>query len=692
MNVHLDRLAPHALAGARLMLWIFCGVALVIFAIHGVLSLVHPYPLDYGEAPLVDQAMRLGAGRGIYRRDLATPPYTISNYPPLYVLTLVPFVKLFGPAFWYGRAVTLLCTLASALFLGLTLYTHTEDRVAAWVSGLMLLAIPYVVQWSGLLRIDLLALALSTAALYTVSRWPRTRRGLIVTGLLLVAAVYTRQSYGLAAPMAAFAWLWAQDRRQALRLAALVAGVGGALLLLLNLLTGGGFVFNIFTANVNPFQVETVQRYWRELRQIAPFLLIFGGAFLVVVPARATASKHWWLLAPYLVGATLSAATVGKVGSNVNYLLELSAALSLTAGATLALVGPDADGAVGLGRRAGPWLRVGALILLALQVGLLMRDTLRDPVQGLKSRRFQLFDLEALAGVVEDAEDPVIADEYMGMLTLHGRSLYLQPFEMTQLANAGLWDPTPLLEDIREQTFPLVLIHHFMSWPVYKERWAPEMLDAVTDHYAPTDFLAETLVYRPLAPGETSPADLAACPDAPWRLPTQGELGMWWLSKQLAFMGEGYAGTVPVYAVADGQLLRGADWDGAVAIAHDDPLAPGERVWTFYAGMASADGRTSFIAEAFPPDTEGVPVTRGQLLGYQGRRWEAGGIWPHARFAVVPALPDGGFPGALVGLGDPAALPYEIEQAGVRDPSPYLGTIRSQVMGEPVWLPVRCQE
>jgi hypothetical protein len=150
---------------------------------------------------------------------------------------------------------------------------------------------------------------------------------------------------------------------------------------------------------------------------------------------------------------------------------------------------------------------------------------------------------------------------------------------------------------------------------------------------------------------------------------------------------------VPVYAVADGLLMRRADWNDAVAIQHDDPLQPGAKVWTFYSGMADQSNHRSYIVPAFPEGAEGKPVKRGQLLGYQGRWWN-GPVWMHAAFAVMPALADGAFPAELVGRAtdqDPP-LPHDLKEQGLLDPSPYIGTIRSQIMGSPVWLPLRCQE
>jgi hypothetical protein len=42
------------------------------------------YPIDYGEGPLLDQVSRLAAFQNLYQTDITIPPYTITNYPPVY--------------------------------------------------------------------------------------------------------------------------------------------------------------------------------------------------------------------------------------------------------------------------------------------------------------------------------------------------------------------------------------------------------------------------------------------------------------------------------------------------------------------------------------------------------------------------------------------------------------------------------
>ncbi|MFQ5616463.1 MAG: hypothetical protein ACE5GO_08395, partial [Anaerolineales bacterium] len=484
-----DTLAPYFTDGIKIILRIFLAVTVIIFLIYAILAVTHPYPLDYGEAPLIDQAMRLAAGQNIYRPDIDSPPYTITNYPPLYVLSLVPFLNISESPFQVGRVVSVVATLASALFLSLTIYTFSKDRLAAFTTGIFFLGIPYIVYWSGLARIDSLALAFATAALYVLARWPRTRGGLVGGGLLLVAAVYTRQSYALAAPLGGFVWLWTQERRKALELTAVVGGVGLLLFLVLNTITRGGFFLHIVTANVNEFGMERLWDKLTNLWETAPTILVLGGVFLFTAWRRV---QGWPLLGAFLVGALLSALTIGKIGSNVNYFLELSAALSLVAGACL------------VWSKQHPWRYTAVTLLVVLQLGILLEGTMGRVDWYLIPHRGDFNTLQMLDQAVKDLDGIVLADEYMGMLTMQNRPLYIQPFEVTQLANAGLWDQTPLLEDIAEQQFDGILIHHFDSFPVHKERWTPEMLAAIEKYYQPTKTLAGTVVFLPQGDTEIS--------------------------------------------------------------------------------------------------------------------------------------------------------------------------------------------
>jgi len=501
----LSGLTGNALGGAtsrapaatpqRVLVWAATAIFLLagvwaasLFVRHGLAALAFPYPLNYGEGPLLDQVVRLQNLKNIYPADLSEPPYTVSNYPPLFVLLQAPFVWAFGPEFLYGRSISFASTIAVAGLIAATLGAFTRDKTASAAGSLTFLAVPFVLHWSSLDRVDMLGLALSWCGLYAVVRRP-DRRGVILAALFFVAAIYTRQTYALAAPLAAFVWLLASGHwRRALALAPLTGGLSLLLLGALSALTGGGFFFHTVTANANEFRWEQVSYNLSTLQGLMPLLLIGGAAFVVLGLRSRPAS--WWLVGAYLAGSAAAAFLIGKVGSDVNYLLELSAALALAAGALIARYA------------SRPGARCALLLALAAQVAIMVQASQFVYANLQADVIDQRAGLARLEEIVDNSKGPVLADEYAGLLPLDGRRIYLQPFEMTQLQRDGRWDQRPLLRSIERQAFPAILI-----WkPPYaagiqRERWTKEMLEAVEENYDPAHKYAGTLVYRPRSGG-----------------------------------------------------------------------------------------------------------------------------------------------------------------------------------------------
>jgi hypothetical protein len=471
------------------LLLLVLAAAAVVFVADGVRIVRFPFPVDYGEGPLLAQTLRLGHLEGIYRSDLSSPPYTVSNYPPLYPLVLSPLARLYGPAFWYGRLLSWLAVGSAGLLIGLILHVVTRDPIAAAIGGLSLLAFPPVYYWSSLYRVDALALALSLGGIALCVWRPDGRWMVPWAALLLTAAVYTRQSYGLAAPLAACLWLAQTGRwRRGLALAGVSATLGAMAFVGLELATRGGFSFNIVAANLNHYQTGSVGRYAVDVATQMPLALIAAALFLLTGGWFAVPS--WRLIAPYLAGALVSGLTIGKVGSNVNYLIELSAAMSLTVGAFLAW------------QRPRWWAHAMIALLLALDVALMVAASPYRTVTHARLRHGE--EAERLLRVIHQARGVVLADEDMGLLVLDGRPLYLQPFEMTQLARSGRWDQRAFVSAIERQAFATILIYRIPGLPLHRERWTDEMLQAIQHHYVVEDRVGQTDVYRPRAGGSGS--------------------------------------------------------------------------------------------------------------------------------------------------------------------------------------------
>ncbi len=118
------------------------------------------------------------------------------------------------------------------------------------------------------------------------------------------------------------------------------------------------------------------------------------------------------------------------------------------------------------------------------------------------------------------------------------------------------------------------------------------------------------------------------CGDAPLLIPSTGYVGFGWddafypghhHSGIDIFGPDGRDGVTRVVAAHDGYLTREENWRSSVIIRHPD-LLPDEEVWTYYAHMASRNGRTSFVVDDFPAGTAGsVRRKRGRCWATRGR-------------------------------------------------------------------------
>ena len=488
-------------------------------------AIAYPYSIDYGEGPLLDQTLRLAKFQNIYASALDQPPYTISNYPPLFPLIQVPFAWAFGPAFWYGRLINLICVLLAALFITLTLRALTGEWIGSVVGGLLLVASPYVQHWAKFNRIDELALALSWAGLFVVVRYvgqgspmlldssatPGSRLvALIRKGLahrpfwlgvmLIIGAILTRQTYALAAPAALTLWLalgakgaWRRRFLQAATFAVVVGGVSLLIFLVLNLLTAGGFYLNIVVANVNAFDWNTVWNYGKEIRDnLGPLLGLTGGFILLgAIGKPARTRSAWALVAPYVLAATAGSLTIGKDGSNVNYLLEFSAALCVAAGAALAWASQWKKWPVRLA------LQLGFIALLAYQCVALTNWNSDLSVSYLRDQMQYRYNTARLAQMIKDSRGIVLADEFMGLVPLAGKSLYFQPFEYKAMSDAGVWDQTPFLQDIAGHKFDLILWYRSNAWRSVEGRWTVAQRNEIEQYYVEDQQIGEVHVMAP---------------------------------------------------------------------------------------------------------------------------------------------------------------------------------------------------
>jgi hypothetical protein len=457
-------------------------LGVLVLGLVTALQLALPTQIDYGEAPLLEQAQRLRAGEML--SDLyAVPsgyPYRTINYPPAYFWLASVATHDGANPYAAGRWISTLSMASAAACIGVLAWRWSGSKLAGAAAPLVWLVFPAVTQWGSLMRIDMLALALSLLGLTMAALRPSSLRVHMLAAVLLVAAALTRQTYVVCAPLAVLALIWRHNGfRPAVVFAAMFAGLLGLAYIGLNVHSAGGYAYHIGGVYAGTLQGNSADQTTKAIEPMALLaLLALLGMYMLpsaitgaVGRARATDCDIVPLLAYAAGGAVAIAAYVLKPGANINYLIESNVAVSIMLGLTLAHAHsmPSATKAALL---AGP-IAFQTLLFGLMNLGYANQVETRHADQTERDRLMQ---------VVRDARGNVIADEHLGLLVEQGFPIQFQPFDFSQMARQGLWDQRGFVNDLQAGRFDAIIIARAEP-EIVKQRWTPEMLSAIETRY-----------------------------------------------------------------------------------------------------------------------------------------------------------------------------------------------------------------
>lgn len=507
--------------GARLALALAAAVLLGGVISHlssAVAAIRFPYELDYGEGIVWQQMRLIVAGKGYAPIDAF--PAIVFHYPPVYHLLTAALAGATGmDELAAGRALSVTGTVVAAGFVGLIarhLVRFGAGAAASSICGLIAGAIVFsmapVVQWSTLMRVDMVALALTFAGVYFGLRALNRPGFVIAASLCFVAAVYTKQS-AVAAPAAVFATLLFVRPRTALAGIATAIVVGLTVLAFLHVATDGGFVRHIFLYNLNrldPSRLGGVAAAWgvkalylvvagfgvvRYLRSRATF---HGGGGFEQIRRRMTASPADSAFSMVLVHAlfsTLTLVMVAKSGSNINYMLEWACVLAILVGAALREAAKAAtDPSPGASSTRSPIMICLLPLVVASQAMLL--PTARDNGAIVLPARQVEFDM--LVQLVSEAPQPVVSDDMVVVLR-GGKPVVWEPAIFAELASTGLWNEAPFVRRIETGEFAFFITAGGAGEHPFINRYNPAVARAIAAAYPVKRRLAGFNLHFPAA-------------------------------------------------------------------------------------------------------------------------------------------------------------------------------------------------
>jgi 4-amino-4-deoxy-L-arabinose transferase-like glycosyltransferase len=550
-------------------------LAKIIFSLNIIWHIFNfPFQTDESEGMIVSEVHLMDAGANLYNPP-STHSFVSAPYPPLYYLLNWPFLHFMGISFKPGRAISLLAAVGISFilykfakllsqnseFLSIN-KTNNKDKIfAARLGGiaaaLFWATLGLVAFWGDAVKPDITAVFFSLGGVYLAVRWAstdkfllsstkqvssakedrykglslrnleakvKTERWLYLAAIFFALAVLTKQT-AFAGPSAVFVFVLLRRPLAALRFLVVWLGLGFGPMLVMNILSNGGYWWHNVIVHQLPWNWENYWKFTAGFLQSYQIYVLLALVFVVVVllklarkilqqPSLKILGQDLALIVVlYLGSATVQGLSVGTYGGNHNHLLEMAAVVCLAAGLTISLAYQwwVADQAKKWQRAAWPI----ALILLIVQgLGLFVGEAQVKPenfpvlgsispsealLNGLK-QEFNNSDwltlqyrvppqnlLDRLGNVA------AILDHYDGLIYSDNASLVLatkypiyttDPFTQTHATFYGRWDESGLLAMIKQQKFVAIagskIDQDCTLPPIY---FSPKIAETIKQYY-----------------------------------------------------------------------------------------------------------------------------------------------------------------------------------------------------------------
>lgn len=475
------------------------------------------WELDYGEGIVWEQMRLMLAGQGYGAIDGL--PAIVFHYPPLFHMATAGLAGATGlDPLAAGRLVSLLSTLLTGFFAGLIAARAVRAEASAGaaalcgaVGGLAVFSLWPVVHWAPLMRVDMLATALSFAGVYSAMLALKRPPFMLLASACFVAAVYTKQT-SIVAPAAVFLTFLLVRPKLAWACAGLCVALGLAALGALAWMTDGGFIRHIFLYNVNRFEA------WRLLlfKDVVLGHIFYFAVIAIGLAARFKARRPTYsgfgnlaglrerlaaapadalllLVLVYAVLAGLMTLSVAKSGSNVNYFIEWMAVLAILLGI---LVRDAAAAATGAVSTPGSKRLFAQPALIPLLIGLQALNLASPPTRAEARAPARVAEMERLSRMVREADRPVVSDD-MVLLRRSGVPVQWEPAIFAELASTGAWDERGFVRRIRAGHFAFFVTAGTQGQRLFDSRYNPAVAEAIDAGYPVRRKLAGFTIHLP---------------------------------------------------------------------------------------------------------------------------------------------------------------------------------------------------
>ncbi len=467
-----------------------------------------PSELSYPATANVYAARRVQQG-GVLYGDWRERPHVMTWYSPALYLPVACLGRWIRAdthgLFMIGRSISLLSMLGTTgLIICLLKYHYGSSWALSTVAGLsFFLADGIFVRFDISYRPDAPKCFLTLLGLVVLTRsdrWPYLFGSIV---LFLMAFMYKQSS--IDGPVAAASWLWLRgSRRQSLTYGVLIAVLFVGISLSLNAVTHGLYFLNTVTALKGNTTLFNIPHLLSRVAEVAVFPLTVAVFGAIVDCTR----RNWDLISvAFAASLPITIAQTYRDGSNVYYYMPVLALACLLCG-----------------RQMGRWWRdrmnAGVAPVLSLTMVLALVRYVPEAATGLATlpKRWDSFtqrgeahqrraeNLRRLADYLNGFSGPVLCQiNEMGLYC--PRSILIDTYTLTSMADFGVFDDKPLIEEIRRGDLAAIVLNPqlaaatWQSTDMLSRRWREAMSQRY--HRVRVPGLEWAEIYRPMHPSPT---------------------------------------------------------------------------------------------------------------------------------------------------------------------------------------------
>ncbi|MDX9703518.1 MAG: glycosyltransferase family 39 protein [Candidatus Auribacterota bacterium] len=447
---------------------------IVLYFMYSWALLFYPYEWEPGEGSKILYALHIVRGLPLYSSN-QTFPMLGNCYPPLYPLTLAPFVALGGPLLIWGRLVSLLAIIGTLILLFCIARRSTGSSFFGLISAGCFVYPASISCWYSLARMDSLCCFLQILTAYIIVR-SKSIHGAILAGVTAILAIYTKQTAVIVITPLACYYIFQKNWKNTAVYFLTIGVIGSGIYIMMEHITYGWFHKNLFDENVHRlfFWFRYKIFFGWFFRQNLPVLIAASISLIFFLKKRKNIISIWIFL-----GGFANAILIAANGSGMNYFFVLWAGVSLLFAESFSILANRMVNRLKFSSYTCSCILIGLMISLQLinyaflPNEIFYRHTLYDFIPTENDLR----SCQRLEAYIRVSASPIFVDRFPSIAIRHGKNdYYVEPALIQELYYAGKWDPLPLVKQVEKKNFATIFMLHQSLMP-------KPFKDAVAENY-----------------------------------------------------------------------------------------------------------------------------------------------------------------------------------------------------------------